>query len=766
MLALGLALGSPGAAASMGAGALLVGISSLLAGAHPARTAAAVTVAMALATFAGSASGSIGWLHLLILVPWAFAAGMAGSLGREAGSVGVQSVMAMVVFGRFAESPLLALELAGYVAAGGAAQVVAALVSGSAGGLGQQRRLVAACYRALAELARSVLAGDARALASAEALEEAGRAVSVPAMFGTSSLQPLVALVAEGRRIRLELAAIAGLSRQLSRHAPSALEGDLRLELQSAVSRLSALAASLAAVPGRRVVRAPRKQEGGGVGHEGRQPVERATRTGAASAVEDAAHLAQRASAPAHSGDEVAAVGVPRPSRVGPALVAAVGEHARALAGQLRAAERLAADVAGAPWRPALPALSLARPLRLAVLARRLLVSGRETLAANWSLRSPQLRHGVRLMVVLPLCELLALLTSLPRGYWITLTAGVVLRPDFGATLSRGATRVAGTLVGAALAGLIVLGRPTGAATVVLVGLLAFGALATFQASYALFSCALTALVVVLLGIVTTDSLGTAGYRTLATVIGGAIALAAYLAWPTWSAGDAVESLGRLVLAQREYLGQVLSTVSGEIERDGRALAGAARSARIERAAAEEAVGRSLTDPSDRRIDAARAAATLAALRRLVLAVHAVRVELEDGTLRVPMPQLAPLAGALGEALSLLAGSLAGSLRGTPAARLPPLRSLHGALAGPSPTTAPSSPSSPPPPRSSTPSTRPGRASAERRSQERLPTRAAPPAAAARRLAGGEAGKGRPWQATSTAGRPAPALSASAATSP
>ena len=81
--------------------------------------------------------------------------------------------------------------------------------------------------------------------------------------------------------------------------------------------------------------------------------------------------------------------------------------------------------------------------------------------------------------------------------------------------------------------------------------------------SYALFSAILTGLVVLLVGVVTPGSLSTALQRLLDTVIGGGLALAAYVIWPTWTQTAASATFAELARAQAAYLEAVLGVVAG-----------------------------------------------------------------------------------------------------------------------------------------------------------------------------------------------------------
>lgn len=68
------------------------------------------------------------------------------------------------------------------------------------------------------------------------------------------------------------------------------------------------------------------------------------------------------------------------------------------------------------------------------------------TLKANVTLRSSAFRHAIRLSGTLTVAVLLYRFLHLPRGYWIPLTALIILKPDFFTTFSRGSARILGTL--------------------------------------------------------------------------------------------------------------------------------------------------------------------------------------------------------------------------------------------------------------------------------------------------------------------------------
>lgn len=151
-----------------------------------------------------------------------------------------------------------------------------------------------------------------------------------------------------------------------------------------------------------------------------------------------------------------------------------------ALAGQLRATSAMA-PAAGpdAGLRSRRPHQRTNQPIQR-------LRADLAEIRANATLDSPAGRHALRLSVVVLIAQLIASELALSRSYWMVVAAATVLRPEFGATFTRGTERALGTGLGVPLAGAITVGfHPAGAVTVALVGLLAWAAYATFPASFA-----------------------------------------------------------------------------------------------------------------------------------------------------------------------------------------------------------------------------------------------------------------------------------------
>lgn len=632
MLALGTAAGSPVAAVSMGVGAMLSGV-AWRAGdgplVPPTATMIGAGAALGAAALAGMLSSGVVWLHLLLLVMTCLMAGTAAALGRRGVVVGTQSVVGFIVFGRFPESLAHALALTGLVLAGAGAQSLFAALVAVPLAWRRQRQALAGAYRTLADFAAELTTSS---MPPAAALDAAEHSLAAPALFADPDREALADLVGEGRRIRLELVGSAMVLGQLTRSEPQLSElaaepsagvlTRVREMLALTVGAIEGDAATLAALPGE--------------------------------AAELSEWGAQREPLPA----------------------AALDERLAALIGQVTAAARLAAAL-HAPGRGRMP-LPVGRPSRGSRRLGRGLVEDLRRMRAGADLHTASGRHALRLAVVVALTELLIARVALPRAYWAVVAVATVLRPGFGQTFTRGAERVLGTMLGVVIATLVAVAlNPTGWGVVGVVGVLACFTYAVFPASFTVGVALLTAVIVFLLHAVAPGTVQTALARGLDTAVGGAIGLAAYALWPTWSALSAGSLLARLVDAQHTYLDAVLGGLATGRHLSETQLRTLARRARLAFADADSAIGLARSEPPRDGTDPRAAAAALAALRRVVWGVHVLRLDAANMPAGRPLPELVALQVGLGEALS----ALAAALRESDHRPLPPLRRLHRELA-------------------------------------------------------------------------------------
>ncbi len=146
----------------------------------------------------------------------------------------------------------------------------------------------------------------------------------------------------------------------------------------------------------------------------------------------------------------------------------------------------------------------------------------------GWGQRVQALRAAVVLAIAAALYRWLAL----PNGYWIPMTAAIVMKGTLQQTFQRGLARIVGTLAGAALATLIAAGlRPDPWILAVLVAIFAGSCYLLIYVNYAAFAVCLTSYVVFLLALAGLPENALIVHRSLNTILGGAIALTVHAAF-------------------------------------------------------------------------------------------------------------------------------------------------------------------------------------------------------------------------------------------
>ena len=153
------------------------------------------------------------------------------------------------------------------------------------------------------------------------------------------------------------------------------------------------------------------------------------------------------------------------------------------------------------------------------------------TLRANLTFESAAFRHAVRLAACVAVAAGIGRAVSWHRTYWLPMTVAIVLKPDFTATFSRGVLRVAGTLAGLAFATVLFhLFSTTVITQIVLIGLLTFVLRSYGAANYGILTAAVSALVVLLIGLTGVSAKDVIAARAINSVSGGALALGRILA--------------------------------------------------------------------------------------------------------------------------------------------------------------------------------------------------------------------------------------------
>lgn len=620
-LALGLLLGFPLIGAASAAGALSVGFVAMQ-GTYRGKLVATVvaSVGMGLSTVLGAVVDGRPVLAVLATALLGLGAGLAVSLGAPATVTGIQCVIALLVVSQFQLTPGEASLRAVEVLAGGLLQALLVVLPWPLRRAPAERAALSRLYLSLAAYGRL----DATTPPDPGALAAAAAVLADPQPFARDAdLGGYGDLLAEGDRIRTSFATLA-----TARTRVAGTEVAAALEVVGAASgvvlRLLAAAVREDTEPHRPSLEAALRAAGRG-----------------ATAVRDAgaAHY--------------------------------VAAQVDALLGQLRAArritERLVAHAASGPARRA------HRP------PVRVVGDALMTVRANLGLRSASFRHALRLAGGLGLASTVAHATSSPHGYWLTLTVLVVLRPDFGATVTRGVARVIGTLLGAGLATAVAaLLQPSRPVLAILSVAVAFLGYLLFQVNYATYAACITSYIAFFLAFAGLPEASVAAERAIFTLGGGLLALLAYSVWPTWESTRLPDLLGRLLRAQGAYVADLLDSwaepAAGSVERR-KELRGRARLARSN---AEASLARVLAEPHrSREIDPDAALAVTAGARRIALAalaLHAARPDPDAGP--------APAGTAeLGRAVAVALDGLALRIEGGDTVDTSGLRPLQVALA-------------------------------------------------------------------------------------
>jgi uncharacterized membrane protein YccC len=634
-LAVGVAAGSVSSGAVMTTGALNVAFSD---GSDPyaerGRRMLRASIVVAVAVFAGALSGRDQVSAVVVVTLWAFGAGMLVSLGTTAADIGAMSLVVLVVF---AHQPMSRQQAAysGLLAfAGGLLQTLLALALWPLRRYDPERRALADLYLELSRAAASPITAIDAPPASAQSTQAQ---ICIAALGQNHSIEAerYRLLLSQAERIRLSLLALARLRNRLKRESKADPTGDI-------LDRCLAISSMLLGSIGNSLV-------------------------AGADAKPDPGRLRELQ-------DLAEAMREPAPDRP-PSLIAMTVDariQMDALAGQLRSALELAAHTTP-EGAAAFVQTEAKQPWSLRIGGRMAI------LRANLTLKSAACRHAVRLAVCVAVGDGLARSLELPRSYWLPMTIAIVLKPDFAATFSRGALRLAGTFAGLGFAtALFHLLSPGVGVQVALIGVLAFVLRCFGPANYGILVAAVSALIVLLFAVLGIAPQEVIVARALNTVVGGAIALLAYWVWPTWERTQVSESLAQMLDAYRDYLHAIRECYLAPetcrpSELDRTRVAG-----RLARSNLEASIDRSSAEPGSTSQSLSLLGAMLANSRRLAHAMMA----LEAGLARRGSVPARPAFRKLADHIELTLYYLAAALRGSTFKKddLPDLREDHHAL--------------------------------------------------------------------------------------
>lgn len=211
---------------------------------------------------------------------------------------------------------------------------------------------------------------------------------------------------------------------------------------------------------------------------------------------------------------------------------------------------------------------------------------------------SPILRHAIRLSVTTALAVAAARYGGLEHGYWMPLTAVVVLRPETAHTYTRCAGRMAGLGVGIIVASILTFvwqPGPIGSAVCALVFVaLAYG---VAQFGYLAVGAAVGAIVMFAVGVSASAPWSGNTDRLFAVMIGGALAVMAHVALPDHALIRLRQRAGELLMTEIDYAALVIKAFVHEIDHPAEILSAAWQRAFRARAAFEAAWGATSLEP-------------------------------------------------------------------------------------------------------------------------------------------------------------------------
>jgi uncharacterized membrane protein YccC len=185
--------------------------------------------------------------------------------------------------------------------------------------------------------------------------------------------------------------------------------------------------------------------------------------------------------------------------------------------------------------------------------------------------------HALRLGITLSIGFIFYRLTNLPMGYWITLSIMVVLKPNLGGTFVRFFQRVGGTLLGAAIAAILLATIASKPILDIIIILSVFFGVALIAVNYG-SSVVFFSIFVLLIADMTdsNDAMGWqfAGWRILNTCIGAGLAFGThYWLWPNWERDRLPSQLATALEAAEAYFGDVMAVYQGTKEYDSTIIA-------------------------------------------------------------------------------------------------------------------------------------------------------------------------------------------------
>ncbi len=628
-MGVGIALGNPLGAVAVTTGALNVSYSDGTDPyAHRARRMLAWSLLGAFAVFTGTTTNRFHWAAILIPTIWAFIAGMCLSISARAGDLGINTLVALIVFAARGPTTLAgSIDAALLVLGGGLLQMLFAVLLWPVHRYNPERRAIGSAY---AELAKNINTSSENLLSAPLSAPSAQMQDTLAALGRDHSI--------EGERFRLLFDQADRLRMSaflLGRYRPQLTDETMMAE---AVDNLFNIASGLLHAVSESLL-------------SGQESV--AIQQWVSQLHDALAKVSARATKDAVITSETSAA-------------------AEVFAGQLRLVARLATSSTPEGLERFTKHES-AQPIHLR------LTGWLSTLRANLDIGSATFRHALRLAVCVGMAEAIGRAVSWQRSYWIPMTVAVILKPDFTTTFSRGLLRLSGTLGGLLLATLIYHALPASALSqLLLVGCFTFLLRMYGPANYGIFSFAVSGLIVFLIAETGVPPGQVVVLRGVNTLVGGVLAVLAYLLWPTWERKRVSEVFAEVIDATRLYFHALMEHFSASSEQDIDTVEEARQAWRRARSNVEASVDHVSSEP---RFSAEK----LSCLTSMLASSHALvqaMMEMEAELTQAPLLEAPPALQTFSHDVEFTLYYLSAALRGSTAAAetLPQLRENHRRL--------------------------------------------------------------------------------------
>lgn len=179
-------------------------------------------------------------------------------------------------------------------------------------------------------------------------------------------------------------------------------------------------------------------------------------------------------------------------------------------------------------------------------------------LVENLGLQSPIFRHSLRLAITVLIGYFIGSIFQVQNGYWILLTIIVIMRPNYGLTKQRSKHRIIGTVIGAAIAAVIVMLTQN---TIVYGSLAVVSLVLAFsfiQKNYKTSAIFITLNIVFVYALLQPDAFTVIQYRVLDTISGALLALIANIfILPSWEFMSINSFIKSSIDANCKYLSEI-----------------------------------------------------------------------------------------------------------------------------------------------------------------------------------------------------------------